>query len=140
VRLALLLVPIVIIAAAVVVALLDPHLVRPAGVQVSDPEADARQLHGAQIAYRIRAELVCCQIYGRVHDTGELTLKQALKSRDWHDLCYWGEASARIAETPRHWRDDQDECAQGCPPQCRHERAADELVRLGQDNPTDGAA
>lgn len=42
-RLALLLIPIVIIAAAVVVALLDPHLVRPAGAQVSDPEVAASE-------------------------------------------------------------------------------------------------
>jgi hypothetical protein len=50
------------------------------------------------IAYRIRAELVCCHIYDRVNDTHELTIQQAMESRDWHDLCYWGEASARIAE------------------------------------------
>lgn len=53
---------------------------------------------GAQIAYRIRAELVCCHIYDRVNDTHELTIRQAMDSRDWHDLCYWGEAAARLAE------------------------------------------
>lgn len=53
---------------------------------------------GAQIAFRIRAELVCCRIYDRVNDTHELTIRQAMDSRDWHDLCYWGEAAARIAE------------------------------------------
>lgn len=50
------------------------------------------------MAFRIRAELVCCDIYERVNDLKELTLKAAQSSRDWHDLCYWGEASARIAE------------------------------------------
>lgn len=53
---------------------------------------------GAQIAYRIRAELVCCHIYDRVNGTRELTFRQAMDSRDWHDLCYWGEAAAGIAE------------------------------------------
>jgi hypothetical protein len=61
---------------------------------------------GRQIAFRIRAELVCCNIFGRVNDTQELTFKQAKKSPHWHGLCYWAEASARIAETPEQWRDD----------------------------------
>lgn len=51
-----------------------------------------------EAAEKIRAELVCCDIYARVNDTGELSLKQARTSRDWHDLCYWGEAAARLAE------------------------------------------
>lgn len=50
------------------------------------------------VARRIRAELVCCDIYARVNDSHELTFREATKSLDWHDLCYWGEASARIAE------------------------------------------
>lgn len=50
------------------------------------------------LAFRIRAELVCCNIYERVNDLKELTLESAQASRGWHDLCYWGEASARIAE------------------------------------------
>lgn len=58
-------------------------------------KADQR---GKDIAFRIRAELVCCEIYGRVNDTRELTFEQAMEHKDWHDLCYWGEASARIAE------------------------------------------
>ena len=53
---------------------------------------------GGQGPVRIRAELVCCNIYERVNDLKELTLKSAQASQDWHDLCYWGEASARIAE------------------------------------------
>lgn len=50
------------------------------------------------VAFRIRAELVCCHIYDRVNDDKELTLEEALKTPDWHDLCYWGEAAARVAE------------------------------------------
>ena len=46
---------------------------------------------------------------------------------------YWGEASAQIAETPSQWQDDPDECAQGCPPQCRHDRAANEERDHGRD-------
>lgn len=60
---------------------------------------------GEQIAYNIRAELVCCDIYGRVNDREELAeaaknvlFKGLSESKDWHDLCYWGEASARLAE------------------------------------------
>lgn len=74
------------------------------------------------VAYRIRAELVCCNIYERVNDARELTLEQALESRDWHDLCYWGEASARIAEgrcpgyetTPNVCRCSCEGCKHSC--------------------------
>lgn len=52
----------------------------------------------AEIAFRIRAELVCCQIYARVQDQKELSIGEAMESKDWHDLCYWGEAAARLAE------------------------------------------
>lgn len=53
---------------------------------------------GDAIAFRIRAELVCCDVYGRVNDSSEVTLAQAKNVPDWHDLCYWGEAAARLAE------------------------------------------
>ena len=51
-----------------------------------------------KVAYRIRAELVCCDLYDRVNVRKELTLEEAEESEDWHALCYWGEASAQIAE------------------------------------------
>lgn len=96
---------------------------------------DARQLHGAQIAYGIRAEFVCCMIYDDVQ-AGRCSRGRVGS----HWICYWGEAAARIAETPSRWQDDPDECAQGCPPQCRHRRAADEHSRLSweleQQHPT----
>jgi hypothetical protein len=44
----------------------------------------------ARIAYRIRAELVCCDIYERDHDTD--------RAGRTHAICFWGEAGARIAE------------------------------------------
>jgi hypothetical protein len=75
------------------------------------------------VAYRIRAELVCCEIYERVRreafeidktrkplgspqedprdptDFGmQGAMARAVLRRDWHDICYWGEAAARIAE------------------------------------------
>lgn len=50
------------------------------------------------IAFRIRAELVCCDLYDRVNVRKEMTLAEAMESKDWHDLCYWAEASAQIAE------------------------------------------
>lgn len=50
------------------------------------------------VAVRIRAELVCCDIYARVNDKGELTLFEAMNLTEYHDMCYWAEAAARIAE------------------------------------------
>lgn len=52
-------------------------------------EAKNRDLRAA-IAYEIRAELVCCDIY-ESHDPGKA-------ERAGHAICYWGEAAARIAE------------------------------------------
>jgi hypothetical protein len=46
------------------------------------------------IAYRIRAELVCCDIYERSHRDGTAELV----SEGPHSICFWGEAGARIAE------------------------------------------
>lgn len=59
--------------------------------------ARAVRQRGQDIAYRIRAELVCCNLFERVQ-SGELTIGQAKATPEWHDLCYWGEASARLAE------------------------------------------
>jgi hypothetical protein len=42
------------------------------------------------IAYRIRAELVCCDIYD--HDAG------TNRAGRTHAICFWGEAGARLAE------------------------------------------
>ena len=68
-----------------------------------------------RIAYLIRAELVCCDIYDkineglpdddcydRIHDRRRLA---AHKDGSWHDICYYGEWSARLAENgdlPEH--------------------------------------
>jgi hypothetical protein len=76
-----------------------------------------------QVALRIRAELVCCDIYEKIRQdalridrarepvnpqdghSSEPTdfgmqgaMGNAIVRREWHDLCYWGEAAARIAE------------------------------------------
>lgn len=47
------------------------------------------------IAYRIRAELVCCHIYDEIANT------KAAEHVDetGHAICFWGEAGARIAES-----------------------------------------
>jgi hypothetical protein len=75
------------------------------------------------VAERIRAELVCCDIYAIIRrdafridksmepvdptqeapsdptDFGmQGAMARAILRRDWHDLCYWGEAAARLAE------------------------------------------
>lgn len=65
----------------------------------------------AQVAYRIRAELVCCDIYARMvatisertwdpingHDLTEFLNLKA--SADYHDICYFGEWAARLVES-----------------------------------------
>lgn len=86
----------------------------------------------AQIAYRIRAELVCCNIYGRINDTHELTLDQARNGRDWHDLCYWGEASARIAEGRCPGYDTTPNICQCDCEGCRHNCAAHRGAATGE--------
>lgn len=58
----------------------------------------------AKIAYDIRAELVCCDMYDKVQDIDKAM--QANGDRLWdaedivgyHGICHWGEAAARIAE------------------------------------------
>lgn len=50
---------------------------------------DAYARAGIEIAHRIRAELVCCDVYAQGIPPG-LT--------KGHAICYWGEVSARIAE------------------------------------------
>ena len=61
-------------------------------------EGMTRRLAVAGAANRIREELVCCDIYAKVNDSEEMSFEEAVASKEWHDLCYWGEASARIAE------------------------------------------
>ena len=74
------------------------------------------------VAYRIRAELVCCKIYSEVHrdalkiDRARETVDRmdhpdeptsfglqgaignAIVRGDWHEMCYWAEAAAQLAE------------------------------------------
>lgn len=72
---------------------------RPAGVtpymhRLITEAADERERQvRAYVAEEIRRELVCCHIYKRG------TAVEVEEARlTGHDLCYWGEASARIAE------------------------------------------
>lgn len=85
-------------------------------------EKDTGQIQD-EVAYRIRAELVCCDIYERVQKEAvkigrsmepvdpkdahlggpaefgfQGAVANAILRGDWHDICYWSEASARIAE------------------------------------------
>ena len=52
------------------------------------------------LAYRIRAELVCCDIFERVQRDGgdENAIGNAIQRNEWHEICYWGEAAARLVE------------------------------------------
>jgi hypothetical protein len=56
------------------------------------------------IACKIREQLVCCDIYQRMEDAGgDTELWRKLRhSNDYHDICFFGEWSARIAETVTH--------------------------------------
>jgi hypothetical protein len=63
-----------------------------------------------EVAFRIRAELVCCHIYDDVQKEAarlkkegvpgphQAAIGRAVIRGDWHDICYWGEAAAQIAE------------------------------------------
>ena len=52
------------------------------------------------LAYRIRAELVCCDIFERGQRDGgdENAMGRAILRNEWHEICYWGEAAARLVE------------------------------------------
>jgi len=67
---------------------------REVSAEVLDPIAVAEQLGyrraGADIAERIRAELVCCDIHDQDAGTN--------RAGRTHATCFWGEASARLAE------------------------------------------
>ena len=74
-------------------------------------EIDALPIHD-RIAYNIRAELVCCMIYHNEEvvvlsevcdETDDVPLKfkyaKEIEQRvNGHEICYWGEAAALIAE------------------------------------------
>lgn len=59
----------------------------------------------AEIAAEIRAELVCCNIYDRLSPILEAKNASGLwaevtdENTKGHQICYWGEVAARIAET-----------------------------------------
>lgn len=88
-------------------------------------EQEIRADERAKVAYRIRAELVCCDIYERMHQEAlkgywdnrmgtyvmPKSWRDLKRSADYHDLCYFGEWSARIA------LDATEGCdSQGCAP------------------------
>jgi hypothetical protein len=64
--------------------------------------SEGRRQAAEAIAYKIRAELVCCDIYEQLRPLRESepsNYRDLFDAIDDHDLCYWGEASARIAES-----------------------------------------
>lgn len=58
----------------------------------------------AKIAYDIRAELVCCDMYDKVVEYSKsLGHPDYLHFEDipgYHGICHWGECAARIVENP----------------------------------------
>lgn len=65
---------------------------------IEDARADERKTVAETIAYEIRAELVCCDIYDRLSKERDERRWRTEQTKG-HDLCYWGEAAARIAES-----------------------------------------
>jgi hypothetical protein len=68
--------------------------------------ADDAHMHTRAVAaYDIRAELVCCDAYD-VCRPDAFTRNDASydpeEHPDYHAICYWGEAAARLAEDPDH--------------------------------------
>lgn len=70
----------------------------------------------SKIADKIRAELVCCDIYGRVWggvdmeddaqvEAGHDRFRELNRDIERHSLCFWGEAAAQLAETYEEWSD-----------------------------------
>ena len=52
-------------------------------------------------AAQIRNQLVCCDIYQRLHDLfgrDAHAYRELRQSNDYHDICFYGEWSARIVE------------------------------------------
>jgi hypothetical protein len=88
------------------------HGPTPDEVRAAQAEpTDEQRLHiGRQIAWRIRAELVCCHVYEQVQQ-GEREHPETRGSA--HTICYWAEAAARIAENPDQWRNDPTEEVRG---------------------------
>lgn len=74
-------------------------------------EQEIRADERAKVAYRIRAELVCCDIFERMQAEAEKATwddrygtyvmpkswRDLKRSSDYHDLCYFGAWAAAIA-------------------------------------------
>lgn len=68
------------------------------------------------IAYRIRAELVCCpdeDIASMSKWLGESEIRES-----FHGICYWGEMGARLAEDPHSMLVSPYECEGRHPGEC----------------------
>lgn len=79
------------------------HFTGPDGLPVMSPaQADdvakvAARAVTEHLAHRIRAELVCCDIFERTKGDVNVIGRAVLRA-DWHDQCYWGDAAARLVE------------------------------------------
>lgn len=101
----------------------DPCCVKPED-QITDA-LDAGIEYGIRyamkmIAYRIRAELVCC--------TGDQIDAMAGKSDadGFHHICYWGEMGARLAEDPHSMLESPYECDGRHPGECWSSKRCEE--------------
>lgn len=71
----------------------------------------------AQIAYDIRAELVCCDMYDTVQkvdkvmqEKGDRLWEPESVIKGYHAICHWGECAARIAEEPPNYHTPDGLC------------------------------
>lgn len=75
---------------------------------------DTARRIGADIAYRIRAELVCCTIYDDLESARNTMTDEAFRDEldaSLHQICYWSEAAARLAE--KHHEDVPERSKRG---------------------------
>lgn len=70
-----------------------------------------------RIADRIRAELVCCPPETIDRFVGGLG-GEPRTGPDFHDICFWGEMGARLAEDPHSMMDHPYECMSPHPGEC----------------------
>lgn len=77
----------------------------PEGLPKANVDEETLLRVGRYIANEIRSELVCCDVYDRNHEYfAQVCIEPNDGNTDGHQICYWGEVAARIAEQ----RDDDD--------------------------------
>jgi hypothetical protein len=82
-----------------------------------------------KVAYRIEAELVCCDLYDKINQEGVTAEEYQVfsASNDYHAICHWGGYAAAIArggDGPGHEAPDRTD---------RWQVITDEIKRLSEE-------